>query len=229
MYNDLLPLFPLKVVLFPGMALPLHVFEERYKAMINHCIEAHRQFGVVLVREGEEVGPGAVPERIGTLARIRAVERLDEGKINLITEGTERFRLLDYLEGDDHYLMGMIEPVVDEPGDPDSLQPLADDVKGLFLGYLRILLAVAGQRLPACQLPEDAVALSFMIASVLQAGPEHRQDLLEMTDTAARLERERGVLERETERLAAALKAAQDEPPRPFTAKLDGITFGSKN
>ena len=68
-----LPLFPLNTVLFPGMVLPLHIFEERYKLMINHCLEEERPFGVLLIREGKEVGSGAVPYQVGTTTMIAVI------------------------------------------------------------------------------------------------------------------------------------------------------------
>src|SRR5438445_505939 len=83
-------LFPLQVVLFPGMVLPLRVFEERYKQMIGRCLETNEGFGVVLIREGQEVGEPATPFDVGTLAEIASVERLPGGMMNLVTVGTRR-------------------------------------------------------------------------------------------------------------------------------------------
>src|SRR5256885_4086280 len=106
MASEPLPLFPLETVLFPRMPLRLNVFEERYRIMIGRCLEEKRPFGVVLIRDGSEVGPGAVPEMVGTLARILAVRRLPGGKMNLLAEGTRRFRLLDYATDAEPYLVG---------------------------------------------------------------------------------------------------------------------------
>ncbi|MCH8066930.1 MAG: LON peptidase substrate-binding domain-containing protein, partial [Chloroflexi bacterium] len=89
-----LPLFPLDTVLFPKQVLPLHIFEERYKTMIGRCIEEGAPFGVVLIRSGNQVGGDAVPHDVGTTARIARVQRLPDGKINLITLGRDRFRVL---------------------------------------------------------------------------------------------------------------------------------------
>src|SRR5438067_10321725 len=83
MPSDPLPLFPLNVVLFPRMPLPLRIFEDRYKEMIRRCLDNDQPFGVLLIRDGQEVGPPAIPEEVGTLARIRVVEQLDEGNLNL--------------------------------------------------------------------------------------------------------------------------------------------------
>ncbi len=91
----ILPLFPLGVVLFPGMALPLHVFEERYRLMMAACLETDRSFGVTLIKEGQEVGDPAVPFDVGTLAHIAKIQRLPDGRMNLIAVGQQRFRIID--------------------------------------------------------------------------------------------------------------------------------------
>ena len=82
-----LPLFPLNTVLFPGMVLPLHIFEERYKLMMNRCLEQERPFGVVLIREGAEVGEQAVPYDVGTTSVIAGVTRYDDGRMNIVSLG----------------------------------------------------------------------------------------------------------------------------------------------
>src|SRR5260370_37175440 len=90
-----LPLFPLEqVVLFPGMTLPLRIFEERYKVMIGACQVTDQLFGVLLIRSGAEVGAPAEPERIGSTARMVHVERLPDGRMKIVTVVETRFRLL---------------------------------------------------------------------------------------------------------------------------------------
>src|ERR1035437_897137 len=96
-----LPLFPLNVVLFPGQTLPLHIFEPRYRTMIQRCIEQGQPFGVVLAREED-----ASPYTIGTAARITQIERLPDGRMNILTVGVERFILQNVYEGEDEYLIG---------------------------------------------------------------------------------------------------------------------------
>src|SRR5947209_7299372 len=90
-----LPLFPLNTVLFPTAPLTLHIFEERYKEMVSRCIAEDIPFGVVLIREGQEAGAPAVPFEVGTTAQIVSVEKLLQGRMNLIAVGRKRFRLLD--------------------------------------------------------------------------------------------------------------------------------------
>ena len=105
-----IPLFPLNTVLFPKQGFPLHIFEERYKQMIQRCVDDSLPFGVVLIESGEEVGGEAIPHKVGTTAEITAMERLQDGRMNLIAMGRSRFRIfaLDrneaYLQGDIEYL-----------------------------------------------------------------------------------------------------------------------------
>ena len=82
-----LALFPLHTVLFPGMALPLHIFEPRYRQLVDHCLETNSAFGVVLIQSGREVGGPAIPHTIGTTARITAAERLPDGGLNIEAVG----------------------------------------------------------------------------------------------------------------------------------------------
>ena len=89
-----LPLFPLNVVLFPGMQLPLHIFEERYKAMIGDCLEREEPFGILLIKEGPEVGGPAEPFLVGTSARILRADHLEEGRMNILTRGDRRFQVV---------------------------------------------------------------------------------------------------------------------------------------
>src|SRR5262249_38914053 len=89
-----IPLFPLpNLVLFPHIVVPLHIFEERYKSMINGCIDASEAFGVVLLRAGSDEENEGTIHRVGVTARIVEVERLDEGRMNILCEGENRFRI----------------------------------------------------------------------------------------------------------------------------------------
>src|SRR5947209_5890353 len=137
MEDELLALFPLHTVLFPGMPLPLHIFEERYKLMIGRCIEAERPFGVVLIQSGPEVGGPAVPHMVGTTAHIASVKRADDGRMNLIAIGQERFRIVEVVRHEP-YLIARVEPRGDEQ--PSAEAPsLAVEVRAVLTTYLRDL------------------------------------------------------------------------------------------
>ena len=107
-----LPLFPLNLVLFPGMDLPLHIFEERYRNMIGECLENDTPFGVVLIKEGPEVGAPAEPERIGTSTRILRSEILDQGRMNIMTKGQQRFEIEEIVQRVPH-VVGLVRYLVD--------------------------------------------------------------------------------------------------------------------
>jgi Lon protease-like protein len=135
-----LPLFPLHAVLCPGAALPLHIFEERYRLLITRCIERAEPFGVVLIREGRETGPA--PGRIadvGTTAIIREAGRYPDGRMNLLTIGGQRFRIESVEEGREPYLVSEVQ-LLDEPiGDEKAARWLAERVSRRFLDYLELL------------------------------------------------------------------------------------------
>ena len=114
-----LSLFPLNLVLFPGMALPLHIFEERYKSMIGDCLDREVPFGILLIKEGLEVGEPADPFRIGTTARIVQSETLEEGRLNILTRGEHRFELVEITQQLPH-LAGQVKILDENPGDEPS-------------------------------------------------------------------------------------------------------------
>lgn len=173
-----LPLFPLNTVLFPGMPLPLHIFEERYKEMIGLCLRENRPFGVVKIQEGvAEGGPTAQPHRVGCTAEIAQVEDLDEGRLLIMTIGRERFRIAQ-LQDDKPYLVGMVEPAPLIEDDTDRLQAGADALYPLVRKYLEILSRTGSVDFDAAQIPTDAVPLSYLAATIVQLPADAKQDLL---------------------------------------------------
>lgn len=199
-----MPLFPLDLVLFPHMLLPLHIFEERYKEMVDRCVRESRPFGIVLITEGSSVGSHDTRTcRIGCSARIAGVERLPGGAINIEVTGEQRFRLLDTHEALP-YRVGLTEPIFDAPADAATVVPLADEVQTLLRDFLTRSLALAGEHVVEFSLPDEPEQLSFTAACVLPIGNDEKQALLEDTDTSARLYAEKKVLLRELSRLRRA-------------------------
>ena len=180
-----LRLFPLQSVLFPGMRMPLHIFEDRYKKMIRECIEEDAPFGVLLIRVGAEVGGAAVPYGIGTTARINQVEYLDDGRMNLFTIGERRFRIIQ-LDTSQEYLSGEIEYVEEElvTEEAASLMPQARD---LFNEYFRTYLALADQWTRGVALPEDPGDAADYIGARTDASAQLKQSWLEELSPEARL------------------------------------------
>jgi Lon protease-like protein len=193
-----LPLFPLEqVVLFPGMPLPLRIFEERYKVMIAACQVTDQIFGVLLIRSGREVGPAAVPERVGCTARMVRIERLPDGQMHILTVGEQRFRLRGAPRlAPEGYLVGHVELAMDER--PDVPSELASNVTQEFQKYRAAALKLAGRPQPETfEVESDPVRLSYQVAASLQVHPRERQHLLALDDPVARLQRELAMLRRE--------------------------------
>ncbi len=211
-----MPLFPLNVVLFPGMPLPLHIFEPRYRLMIERCLDEDRVFGVAQIIEGQEGHSDTTPAPIGCAAEIIEVAPFADGRLNVQTLGTRRFEILSYREQDE-YLVGTCEWLEDQQDD-DGLVRASMRIRGLLSRYFDSLsLSTA---LPAelgdLDVPQDPYALSMFIAAIMTLPNNQKQTLLEMTSTKARLEVEEFLLERaEIVHRAYAARAAQGgvEPP----------------
>jgi uncharacterized protein len=173
-----LPLFPLNTVLFPGMPLNLHIFEERYKQMVQWCLEMEQPFGVTLIRKGQEaLGPLAEPHEVGCTARIMEVEHLPEGRMNLMALGETRFRLRS-LKYDRPYLVGEIDPFPLEDASTQSLSQPVRELLPWVKRYMQILASVSDINLDTRQLPEDPLVLTYLAAVLLQLPPAQKQTLL---------------------------------------------------
>jgi hypothetical protein len=186
----------LNTVLFPGMILPLHIFEERYKLMVQDCLDEDRPFGVSLIREGKEVGERAVPYSIGTTALIASVTRTDEGRMNIITIGHERFRL----QGVGHeqpYLTGDAEPWPLTGGAEKGARAQVGPMRALLRQYLSLLVQAQGHSIKIEELPEEARTLALLIAITLQVPMPEKQRLLAQPDVLRMLLAERAILNRE--------------------------------
>jgi Lon protease-like protein len=190
-----LPLFPLNVVLFPGMVLPLRIFEPRYRLMVAECRKEHKPFGVVLVRPGSKLLQEET-YAVGTTAEIREIDELEDGRYILMAIGLQRFRILSQ-NREKPYLSGMVEPYVDVPEAKQALVPCVKQAQTLFASYLEMLLEAAGKETMEISLPTLPEELSYFIAYLLGAEDEQKQQLLELTSTQQRLQQEIAFLRRE--------------------------------
>ena len=188
-----IPLFPLNTVLFPHALLPLHIFEERYKLMINRCIDEQAPFGVVLIRSGVAVGGAAEPYDVGSTARISRVQRLPDGRMNLITLGGRRFRIVS-LDTSEAYLQAEVEFVESEDADTTDAVDQAARVAALFGEQFRLKLSSTGQWARTLDLPSDAGVLADFVAGQLDAPVPAQQSLLETLSVPERLRREAEIL-----------------------------------
>lgn len=190
-----LPLFPLNVVLFPGMVLPLHIFEPRYSQMITECRKEDKLFGVVLTRP-ESKFLREDTYTVGTTAEIRELDELEDGRFILMAIGVQRFRILSR-HRKKPYLSGLVEPYEDIPEPPQKLASSAKQAQALFERYLGMLLEAAGKETMEVNLPTLPEELSYFIAYLLGAEDEQKQQLLELTSTLRRLQEEITFLRRE--------------------------------
>jgi uncharacterized protein len=193
-----LPLFPLSTVLFPGAPLQLHIFEPRYREMIQACLDERRPFGVVYIRSGDEAnGPLAEPHDIGCMAEIVRVERLPDGRMNLVVLGLERFRILSLDAASRPYLVGQVEAYPLEPSETDDLKVAGQRVREQMERYLRYLVEAGVSDLESGSLPEDPLELGFLAAALVQTAQEDKQSLLEIGEAGTFLEEVIGIYQKE--------------------------------
>ena len=187
-----LPLFPLNVVLYPGMSLPLRVFEERYKQMMNRCLEGDMTFGVVLIKSGKEVGGAAMPFEIGTVARIMDVVPQGGGRMLVSAVGEEVFRIVN-IQQITPYMVGSIEVL--ERTEESAPEELTTRVVGHFRTYRSLLASLRGMREGTVDLDKDPERLSYTVAAELMVGTREKQGLLETSSATVRLEEELKLLQ----------------------------------
>lgn len=202
-----LPLFPLpELVLFPGAHLPLHIFEFRYRIMMNTILQGDRRFGVLMFNPST-----GQPARIGCCAEVLHHQKLPDDRMKMMTVGQQRFRVLDYVR-EKPYRVGLIEWIEDDPTTED-LSSLVNEVDQLLRDVVHLSAKLTSQdvELPS-NIPNLPLELSYWIASNLYDASEEQQTLLEMQNTATRLEREAEILMTTRNHLAArtALKDVLD-------------------
>jgi Lon protease-like protein len=203
-----LPLFPLNTVLFPGAELPLHIFEPRYRQMIGQCIEQEAPFGVVLIRSGPEVGGIAEPHRVGVTARITRVERLPDGRMNIVGIGQDRFRILDTSTALP-YLTGEVELLGDIDGESEAAHAEAERVRALNLRFVQLTMAPRGEWTRRVPTPRSPGLLADYLAARLPAAAHVKQSLLEELSVPRRLAGVARLLEELIDALAPRVAALQ--------------------
>jgi hypothetical protein len=184
---DDLPLFPLNTVLFPGMLLPLHIFEMRYKQMVHRCLDDGTPFGVVLIKQGQESqGPLPAIHRIGCTAKIVQVQKLKEGRMNLVTLGRDRFQIQELLH-DHAYLSANVRLHPFQIPNAKPLLAIGENLLPWVHHYLDLLSRFSESEFESDFLPESPLPLAFTAAQLLQIETYERQPLLESKDAIALL------------------------------------------
>jgi Lon protease-like protein len=204
--SETLPLFPLGTVLFPGLLLPLHIFEERYRQLARDLMAGPepRRFGVIAIRQGRETGVEGIQalHEIGCVATLRQVKELDDGRYDIVTVGTSRFRLAGLDDGKP-YLRGQVDLVAEETGEAVAAAQAARVVRDSFRTYLSALAERGVTQIRVPVLPDDPVNLSYLVGASMIIDLSDRQALLAEPDALRRLATERALLSRELTMLRA--------------------------
>lgn len=198
--TERLALFPLRTVLYPGLVLPLHVFEERYRELVRDLVElpedATKEFGVVAIRRGREAGTEDAPDlfEVGCTAAVRRIGSYPDGRFDLTTAGARRFRLRSTDTTLHSYTTGEVE-WIDEP-DGEDPEPWAVRVTDRFHAYQARI--VGDDRADAQEVPEDPIVVSYLVSAAMVLDLDEKQQLLAAPDTTARLRLLSSLLRRET-------------------------------
>jgi ATP-dependent Lon protease len=213
-----IPLFPLpNLVLFPQVAVPLHIFEERYKLMINRCIDLDEVFGLLLLREDADHESETTIHRVGVTARVVQVDRLEDGRMNILCAGENRFRIEEFT-GQTPYWTGIVEFLEELPEKADALQAAFDEVSRLYKRAMELTSRLKEAEIPDVDLPDSASGLSYMVSYVLDLSPERKQELLETSSTIVRL----NALAMDLEKLVAQLQGQMDRKGLARKASSNG-------
>lgn len=175
-----LPLFPLNTVLSPGMQIQLHIFEERYKLMVNNCIKNNEPFGVVLIKQGREsLGPVATPHPVGCTAAISEVQHLPLGRMNITAVGQRRFRI-KRIDRSQPFLQGEVEFFKPADDQPELIHRYSRLLRPLVIHYLETLSSTEDANFDPEQIPHRARSIAQIASILLQADSAQKQQLLAM-------------------------------------------------
>jgi len=205
------PLFPLNAVVFPGVVTPLHIFEERYRALVRELLDIEstfdRVFGVIAIREGYEVGDFGMQSahRVGTLVQLTEVEAYDDGRFDIEVIGRQRLRVIES-DNSGAFLRGEVELIPDSD-EPDAVAE-ARQALATFETYRLQLSDLRGGPVLAGELPHDPAYLSYALASTCLLTLPQRQALLEADDARTRL----GMLRRTLHEEMRAMRALPSLP-----------------
>jgi Lon protease-like protein len=185
-----LPMFPLGSPLLPGMVLPLHIFEDRYRALVRACLAGDRRFGVAMIERGSEVGGGDIRAMAGTVAEIVQAEEAPDGRWAVVAVGTERIRVTGWLP-DDPYPQAEVEPWPDVPvadGDVEALRTRYQDQVAVLRRLLAMVVELGAEGSPMVELSEDPGLGSFQIAVLAPFGALDRHRVLTAPGPAERID-----------------------------------------
>lgn len=190
-----LPIFPLPLVLLPNELLPLHIFEDRYQKMLRDVEADRRLFGVTLFNATESFIEKPPAGMIGCAAEVREVQMMPDGRSNIVTLGLIRYRLNEYIEAGEPYLIGEVEFFEDDAEDENALTPLAGEVFRLFERVAKAAHKLSGERGAFPDIPQaPPEQLSFLVTAAFNLEPEMKYEMIETRSTVERLTRLREIL-----------------------------------
>ncbi len=192
---DRLPIFPLPLVLMPNELLPLHIFEDRYQQMLRNVGHTGNMFGITIFEPLESFIEKPEVGSIGCVAEIRENQTMADGRSNILTLGTVRYKLLGYVDAGEPYLVGDVDFFEDDPAEPGEIETLADDVFGIFERIAKAAFKMSGSRghFPEIQ-RADPEQFSFLAAAAFNFENDLKYRFLEMTSTMERLEKLQEIL-----------------------------------
>lgn len=199
-----LSIFPLpEVVLFPGMDLPLHIFEDRYKEMISNCLNSDKQLGIVYLKDNQCAD-------VGTKAEIIDVEKLEDGKMNILAEGKNRFKILDFVK-EEPYHQALIESYDDlNLNIDDKVKVTINKIRELSVKALALYDSISNEELSKkLKLPEEPNELLFLVAANLTCSYDEKQEILEIRSSKERSKKILKLLKEEIKRLEILLENKQ--------------------
>jgi Lon protease-like protein len=209
-----LPIFPLPIVLFPGANQPLHIFEPRYRQLLQDCLTADQRFGIAYAAPDRAPGVDPAPSLgdVGCVALIRSSEPLPDGRSNILTVGERRFVLRRWIAGPQPYRVAEIEEFDDDPVDAAEVATLAADVREGFARLGRALDVLTERDDEELDLPGDPGLLSFHVAAALELEADAKRALQAGRSTSVRLRQLAtvlGPLAADAERRAAVRQRAR--------------------
>ena len=190
-----LPLFPLPVVLFPGVPLPLHIFEPRYRQMLQDVSVSNRLFGVSYFDSSASDKEHPIVGHVGCAAEVTETQALPDGRSNILTVGLIRYRVENYLERGDPYLVAQVNYFEDEEEDGELVNQSSRSVAEAFSRIARAVKIINDERATLPDISDtDPQRLSFLVAAAMEIDADVKQELLELRSTSERLRRLRGML-----------------------------------
>lgn len=190
-----LPIFPLPLVLLPNELLPLHIFEERYRKMLADVEADKHLFGITFFNPTEDFIEKPEIGTVGCVAEVRDVQTLPDGRSNIVTAGVIRYRLIDYIDAGEPYLVGDVEFFEDEAEDAAAVNPVADEVFELFRRIAKAAHKLSGERGIFPDIPQaEPEQLSFLVTAAFNLEAAMKYEMLETRSSVERLTRLREIL-----------------------------------